>query len=286
MDGQSSSQQNLVKLKLPQKRAFVLNMNEGCKKCHAEKFETVKDSVHTQLMRRGNDFAPTCVDCHRNFNELANPPPQDTVGKICSQCHMSIYTSYASSVHGMALESNQSTDVPTCANCHGVHEVHGPSDPQFHNDIPTMCGKCHADAALMTKYGISTDVFQTYQTDFHGKTVESFRLQDSNLPSDKAVCTDCHGTHNIRRTDDPQSTVMQENLLETCRRCHTEASFQFPATWLGHQIVTSETHPVLFGVNQAYQILAAIVGLSCVAYVGLDAQRRWRVARREKQDGK
>ena len=286
VNGQSSVKSAPIKLKLPQKRAFVLSMNDGCRKCHAEKFATVQDSIHNQLMKRGNDFAPTCVDCHRNSNELANPPPRDAVGKICSQCHLSIYTSYESSVHGAALASNQNPDAPTCANCHGVHEVHGPSDPQFHNDIPTLCGTCHADAALMSKYGVSTAVFQTYQADFHGRTVESFRRQDSNLPSDKAVCTDCHGTHNIRRTDDPRSTVMQENLLETCRRCHKEASFSFPAAWLGHQSVTAETQPVLFGVNQLYQILAAVVGVACVAYVGLDAQRRWRVSRREKKNGK
>ena len=273
-----------IRLAALQKRVFVLSMNDSCHKCHAEQFETLTDSAHTELMKRGNDYAPTCVDCHRSFNQLANPTPHDAIGEMCSQCHLAIYTSYRSSVHGPSPDS--ASDAPTCTSCHGVHSVRGPSDPQFHNDIPMLCGKCHANADMMSKYGISTDVFQTYEADFHGKSVASFRLQDSNLPSDRAVCTDCHSTHNIRRVDDPKSTVMQENLLETCRRCHKEASFSFPAAWLGHQSVTAETQPVLFGVNQLYQILAAVVGVACVAYIGLDAQRRWRVSRREKKNGK
>jgi len=272
-------------IKTPSKRAFVLSMNNACHRCHAEQFETVIDSVHARLAKQGNEYAPTCVDCHRDFNELANPQSRKAVGEICKQCHLSVYTSYDSSVHGQALKTAQNGDVPTCGDCHGIHSVHGPSDTQFHNDIPTMCGKCHADSKMMSAYNISTDVFQTYEADFHGKAVESFRQQDSNLPSNRAVCTDCHGTHNIRRIDDPQSTVMQENLLATCRRCHTEASFRFPAAWSGHKTVTSANQPELYLVNQVYQTLIAITGFSCLAIVGLDAQRRWRDSRKGKKNG-
>jgi len=272
-------------IKTPSKRAFVLSMNEACRRCHAEQFATVSDSVHARLAKQGNEFAPTCVDCHRDFSAMGNSSKREAVGEICKQCHLSVYTSYASSVHGQVLGTSQNPDVPTCGDCHGIHSVHGPSDTQFHNDIPTMCGKCHADINMMVKYNISTDVFQTYEADFHGKAVESFRQQDSNLPSNRAVCTDCHGTHNIRRTDDPQSTVMQENLLATCRRCHTEASFRFPAAWAGHKTVTSENQPELYRVNQLYQTLIVITAVGCLAVVGLDAQRHWRDSRREKKNG-
>ena len=52
----------------------------------------------------------------------------------------------------------------------------------FRLQSPEMCGKCHADKELMQKYGISTDVFDTYVADFHGTTVAIFK---KNLQTQK-----------------------------------------------------------------------------------------------------
>ena len=49
----------------------------------------------------------------------------------------------------------------------------------------------------MNKYEISTEVFDTYVADFHGTTVILFEHQDPNVETNKAVCYDCHGVHNI-----------------------------------------------------------------------------------------
>jgi hypothetical protein len=255
----------------------VLEVNETCRRCHAGEFDELRDSAHSQVAARGNDFAPTCVDCHGGHNVTPPGQPRNKISEMCGLCHYSVYTSYRGSVHGAALEDEGNLDVPTCTECHGVHSTRGPHDPTFHQDVPAICG-CHADKPLMAKYNISTDVFQTYEDDFHGQTVEVFRRTDPNLPTNKAVCFDCHGVHNIRRTDDPKSTVTHENLLETCRQCHQEANFRFPASWSSHYLPTWEHNPVLVAANLAYQVLIPTVIGGFLVYIILDAQRRWRDA--------
>ena len=107
----------------------------------------------------------------------------------------------------------------------------------------------------MSKYGISTDVFDTYVADFHGTTVTLFEKQSPDAPSNKAVCYDCHGVHDIRATDDPEATVIKENLLKTCQKCHPDATTNFPASWTSHFQPSFEQQPLVASVNIFYLIL-------------------------------
>jgi len=127
----------------------------------------------------------------------------------------------------------------------------------------------------MGKYDVSSGVFQTYLNDFHGRTVDLFRRHDIDTPSDKAVCFDCHGIHNIRRPDDPLSTVHADNLQQTCQLCHTNASANFTRSWLSHYIPTWADNPVVSFVNLAYGLLTPLTIGSFLAYIGLDVGKRW-----------
>ena len=118
--------------------------------------------------------------------------------------------------------------MPVCTDCHGSHSQDDPTTAAFRLKSPDVCGKCHADAALMKKYGISTDVFNTYVADFHGTTVTLFEKQHPDQTTNKAVCTDCHGVHDIMSVTAADATVVKENLLTTCRRCHPDATANFP----------------------------------------------------------
>jgi cytochrome b subunit of formate dehydrogenase len=42
-----------------------------------------------------------------------------------------------------------------------------------------------------------------------------------------ARCSDCHGAHNIKSHDDPESTVGFKNVVETCKKCHPDANRRF-----------------------------------------------------------
>ena len=254
-------------------RAVAMEINNSCQKCHGEKFEEITDSEHTLILARGNRYAPLCVDCHGSHDIKSPSEPRTRVAEICSQCHMSVYTTYESSVHGEALEADSNPDVPTCDNCHGSHKVTGPTDANFRADSITLCGNCHADKELMSKYDISTNVFQTYLDDFHGRTVDFFRqTRDANIT--KATCYDCHGIHNIQAPDNELSSVYPANLQKTCQQCHPDAGITFPQAWLSHYSPTWEDTPMLYAVTTFYKFLVPTLIGGFLVYIALDARRR------------
>ena len=264
----------IVTLAHPDARDLTLTLNETCRSCHLDKFEQNSDSAHGRVQAGGNRNAPLCVDCHGSHDIQPPDQPREKIPQTCSNCHLSVYTSYSSSVHGSALENGSNPDVPTCVDCHGAHHVVGPRDATFHNNSIAVCGECHANEALMSKYGISTDVMETYLDDFHGKTVNFFRTQAPDIDSNKATCFDCHGVHNIRSPEDPASTVYPTNLQSTCQQCHANASITFPQAWLSHHAPSWERTPELMMANTFYSFVVPITLVGFIGYIALDARRR------------
>ncbi len=270
-----------LELPYPDRRSFTLKANEGCRTCHEENFEESVDSAHARVLAGGNPDAPVCVDCHGSHDITPPDQPRARISETCASCHLSVYTTYKTSVHGEALSEQSNPDVPTCVDCHGVHNISGPRDPNFRNNSILICGNCHADEERMAKYGISTAVFETYLDDFHGRTVNFFRRERENYPSNKATCFDCHGIHNIRRSEDPLSTVYPDNLQSTCQQCHPDAGITFPQAWLSHYIPSWESTPGLYAVNLAYQVMVpGVVGFFLV-YIALDARKRFDIRLRK-----
>jgi hypothetical protein len=82
---------------------------------------------------------------------------------------------------------------------------------------------------------------------------------------DTAVCVDCHGVHDMQSVDDPESRVIQANVLETCQRCHPNATTDFPASWLGHYQPDPDQTPIVYFVDLFYKILIpAVLGAMVV----------------------
>jgi len=265
--------QLLFNLYYPDERAISLQVADACNKCHKEKYSESAESAHLKIMAEGNRHAPVCVDCHKSHEIVGGALTRETVAKICGECHLAVYTSYQSSVHGAALEQQSNQDVPTCGDCHGIHSVYGPNDVNFRADSIVTCGNCHSDPQRMEKYGISTDVLTTYLEDFHGRTVDFYRKTDE-IQITKATCYDCHGIHNICSPEDEASSVYPDNLQHTCQQCHPKAGITFPQAWLSHYVPTWEKTPVLFGVNLFYRFLIPGVIGGFVVYILLDAKRR------------
>lgn len=87
---------------------------------------------------------------------------------------------------------------------------------------PKVCAECHSDLEKMRPYNLPVDQYAVYQTSQHGKAVERGDL-------DAAVCTDCHGVHDIRRVGDPESSTYSRNIPSTCARCHADPSLMEPS---------------------------------------------------------
>jgi len=122
----------------------------------------------------------------------------------------------------------------TCAACHGgdassddpekaMSRAAGWKGKIERSQIPELCASCHADAELMKKYNprLRVDQFQQYKTSVHGQ-----RWAEGE--SKVAVCTDCHGVHELRAPSDPRSKVHPANIATTCSHCHAGAEYMKP----------------------------------------------------------
>ncbi len=252
------------------RRDLSLGLYTTCRQCHEEQYRNTLDSVHGRLLAGGDRNAPICTDCH-SYHDVTPPDrPRSRIPRTCSKCHSTIYNDYKESVHGATLLEESNPDVPTCIDCHGIHRMEDPLTARFRLKSPQMCANCHTDPVRMNKYGLSTDVLDTYVADFHGTTVELFVKQSPDHPTNKAVCYDCHGVHNIKKVTDPEATVVKENLLSTCRQCHPDATANFPAAWVGHYRASPTRHPLVYYVNLFYKIfIPAVIGFF-VLYIALD----------------
>ena len=264
-------------------RDFQLTFADSCKECHEDQYTAAHDGVHQTAMDEGDENAPLCSDCH-------NPHTQsriigETSGELtiaarkeipatCATCHTETFELYKNSVHGSAL-ADGNTDVPTCTDCHGVHNIGDPTTDAFHNNTPALCADCHDNEELMTKYGLSTNVLETYVSDFHGTTTTLFEKQFPGQKVNTAVCSDCHGVHDISKTDDPETGIaMQENLLAKCQRCHPDATANFPAAWMGHYEPSPEHYPIVYHVNLFYTFFIPAVLGGMVFFILTDIYRR------------
>ncbi|MBL8103185.1 MAG: ammonia-forming cytochrome c nitrite reductase subunit c552 [Anaerolineales bacterium] len=264
-------------------RAFSLALADTCKECHEDKYEKIRDSVHQTAFDAGNENAPICADCHNPHTQarlIGQESGQLTIAArrdvpaTCAACHTDIYDKYKNSVHGAAL-ADGNTDVPTCTDCHGVHNIDDPTTASFRNNTPALCADCHDNAAIMDKYGLSTEVTETYVADFHGTTVTLFEQQFPGQETNKAVCSDCHGVHDIAKVDNAETGIaMQENLLIKCQRCHPDATANFPAAWMGHYPPSPEHYPIVYYVNLFYKFFIPAVLGGMTFFVLTDIYRR------------
>lgn len=257
------------------RREYSQAQYELCKRCHSENYTRTMDSIHQQALADGEPDSPLCTDCHSAHTMKPVRQSRIQVPRTCSGCHDDVYEEFSAGVHAAGLwEENE--DVPDCLTCHGVHSIGSATTPSFRQASVDLCAGCHADKEMMDKYELSSNVLKTYLDDFHGKTVGFYQRQTSEIWPDVAVCTDCHGVHDIRAVDDPDSTVIKENLAEVCRKCHEDATSRFPAAWLSHYEPSLKKAPLVFFVKRYYQVLIPLMVAGLALNVALDF---WRLSK-------
>lgn len=113
-----------------------------------------------------------------------------------------------------------------CISCHGGNDrsleqavAHGPgfTGRPKRADTPRLCASCHADEDRMRPYNLPVDQFALYQTSGHGRRLAT---GDTRV----AVCSDCHGAHDILAPSDPASRVFRNNIPKTCSTCHGDSA--------------------------------------------------------------
>ncbi len=127
-----------------------------CGKCHLGVEQTYDQSVHGQLLAKGDKRGPVCTDCH-TAHEVETPRNghfKMASDRRCGKCHQDRLTHYRETYHGKAMalgKPNVASDVAACYDCHGHHDVLPPANPQSHlskSNILTTCQQCHPTATI------------------------------------------------------------------------------------------------------------------------------------------
>ena len=231
----------------------VLGKESGCAECHGDKDMAESARVPAEMFTGdAHDKAGlTCADCHGGDPDTTDflkahgkadgfrsRPKEKEIVSLCSGCHgseermkafgveepdVSQVAKFHSSVHGQ-IDPVEGFEIPTCASCHGPHGIRPPEDPlsSVHpTKVPELCSRCHTDLAYMrafTSARVRVDQMIEYKTSVHG-----MRIAEGDTKV--AVCSSCHGSHDILRASNPNSRVHPLNVAATCGQCHSDAAY-------------------------------------------------------------
>lgn len=200
------------------------NLVVSCGNCHKESTEHYLQSNHFAAFNKGDKNSPNCLTCHKSpITKSAFPDNKIEMKKsqerLCLSCHYDnedvrkrstpsagFIKAYQNSVHGYELHTKINGDAANCIDCHESHMIIKGTDSKssvYRLNIPNTCGKCHAE------------IRKEFNESIHGEFVAK---GNGDAPS----CTNCHGEHNILKTDDPNSPVAFENVSrDICSPCHS-----------------------------------------------------------------
>jgi cytochrome b subunit of formate dehydrogenase len=211
-------------LLLPARPAHALT-NDECLECHRDQTLTKQgpDGKETSLYVGAAAFGVSvhrdlaCTDCHAGISEL---PHGENLARVnCADCHSDEQTQYAGSIHGQAAATGN-PDAPSCADCHGRHDILPAADAASKVskiNLVGTCARCHADPAVARRLPVGDQgPVAAYLKSVHGKAL--LEKGNTNAPT----CGTCHPAHNVLPPTDPNSSVNKKNLPATCAHCHND----------------------------------------------------------------
>jgi hypothetical protein len=143
-------------------------------------------------------------------------------------------------VGGTALAQKAAPKAPTnddCLACHGDASLTGAGGrsvavapekfaASIHGQAGQACVACHADLAAATEFPHAEKLAPVSCATCHDQPAALYeagvhaQARHASASSVAAACKDCHGTHEIRSSKDPESSTYHLNLPTTCGRCH------------------------------------------------------------------
>ena len=170
---------------------------------------------------------------------LAVPAAWAEEASSCTtHCHGLETTAFRGSVHAGTL---------SCVDCHGGDPTGQRDKEASHStaagfrgvpardQIPTLCGDCHSDAAAMRVYGLHADQLSQWHTSSHGIAFATRGV------TGVAMCTDCHGSHGVLHAHDPRATTAPRNQPALCGRCHQTEVEDFRKSVHGEALLVEQT---------------------------------------------
>ena len=256
----------------PSSPTHKVRLPNTCATCHGEaglltdqlvklpqSFTAYTQSVHGKGNVRGIAAAASCADCHSTHDLRGVSDPESkiypkNVASTCGQCHPDVQLAYEQSIHGRAVAAGV-LDSPTCTECHGEHLILATDDPDAQtcgvNQANETCGGCHDDPIIIAKYNLEGGVVGSYLDSYHGWAAR--RGCETT-----ASCVSCHTAHLVLPEEDPESTVHEDNVVETCEQCHVNANIEFARSY-SHEAASLTRNPVNRIIRIIYLVL--IVGV-------------------------
>lgn len=216
----------------------------------ADKLVNFSDGIHHEIVF---GEMPACRDCHGTKSimnqgvtksiKATNASDRMLINKNCVSCHDDIGAGFEGSEHKVNFEGlksgvmlfNNKTEkgkkTPLCVDCHTTHTagLKGIYSPKQFQSF--SCAECHE---IKGKH---------YTATFHGK---ANKLNMVGVTPSVASCADCHGGHNVFKSDDFRSTLSMANRIETCGKCHPNANANF-VNYIAHADHTDkEKFPALY----------------------------------------
>jgi cytochrome b subunit of formate dehydrogenase len=174
----------------------------------------------------------SCTDCHTDIKTAPHETPP--AKPQCATCHADESAAYNRGFHAQAVKSGDKL-AAACQDCHGnVHQILHATDPKsktHRSTIPETCGVCHGQKFVMEASGHSAQPFINYESSVHGKSI----AKDGDK-SKAAVCTDCHGAHDILNGANPKSSIAKSNVPFTCAKCHEKVEQEFMSSIHGQAL--------------------------------------------------
>ncbi len=179
---------------------------------------------------------------------------------------------FAPSEHGRAPAAAEESS-PTCLGWHAgpiTSSLRSGTAAELKLAQEALCLSCHLeDPRVHAKMGSWAGLFGAYE-----KSVRGGALRSGNEKA--AGCVECHGSHAIKPSSDPTSSVSKGSLAATCGRRHPGANDPFAE---GAVHVTSEKagdEPILSWIASLYITpILTTVGAMLVHNL-LDFAREWR----------
>ncbi len=181
--------------------------NDDCLACHT----TIDENFFAASIHGSN----LCASCHNDIQEI--PPPEKLAKVNCGNCHRFEAKIYNASGHGEAKKHG--APAATCLGCHGdghrVVSTHDKFSPVNRMNIASTCAVCHEDQKMMEPFKLlETMPVKSYLMTVHGQALAKKGVVGS------AVCSDCHGSHDLYAPTNPKSKIYRANVETTCGKCH------------------------------------------------------------------
>jgi cytochrome b subunit of formate dehydrogenase len=200
-----------------------------CTSCHQD--AVVKHQFHSvqlSLAKKSGKLQNACKQCHGTHDVLrldnpGSPFHFSNLTQTCAKCHPDVAATFGTSEHGKALAQGFK-GAPTCISCHS-QDVTGHkgklSKVETKRVQEQLCLQCHADNPDVRKrMGPTAAFIQSYEKSVHGAA-----LLGGN--GDAANCVDCHGSHEMKRSFDPESKVNKLHIADDCGKCHKDIAAEY-----------------------------------------------------------